>query len=606
MENERENFSDLSLGLDNSGGAVVPVISFGTTERELKPENFEIQNNVIVAYYDAAHKLIFVLDKTKGDERKPNVLLVISRDDDRKWDDILKNDYDIDLETVRPKENNKYQKLDIEYGGLSVYNKLINDYNSGADLGGALAELEDFRNLAAEKSARARLEAARETAAAAKITIEKANETLAELEVRRKELREKLSAQRKKLGKEPPKESAAKILRTETALDRVLEKQKRARRRLAKAEKRLESAETDATVAQNILGLLASNKNIAETDIIIAETEPDVEEIMAEEIKPMLDKDPEILDESIAFKPIEFDSIYTAPTPQPERVEFTETAPAAPPPAPEPQPVYQPEPSPVVAEPVVPAVPVVPQPVPQPAPIVRPTSPITGNEIPIGSASVSRKPGAMYYVMLVLLIALSVFTLWLYQKSNNGTVPELSAPLPVVPTEVAEPTPAVAPTPAPEPAPVQIAEPEPVFAPAPVVEDFESEEVEQFEPSFIATPVSSYIEPQEVPEPVAFEPAPVVNKPAYDVSGGAQFRTNDYYEPEYIEPTQPEQFIESAPAPLEPEYYENEYYEDTGATVQEPYYENTTETNEQWLDDGGYAHETTTTTGERYSSEYYE
>ena len=86
--------------------------------------NYDIAGNLIRAYYDKSHKLIFVLDETINAD-KPNVLLVIDSFDDRKWDDVLSNDYNVDLETVRPKRDNKYQKLDIEYGGLDVYSDLI-------------------------------------------------------------------------------------------------------------------------------------------------------------------------------------------------------------------------------------------------------------------------------------------------------------------------------------------------------------------------------------------------------------------------------------------------------------------------------------------------
>ena len=73
---------------------------------------YNIGGNALRAYYDADGKLVFVLDNTV-DNRKPNALLVINPVGDRKWDDILANDYGVDLETVRPKKNNKYDELDI-------------------------------------------------------------------------------------------------------------------------------------------------------------------------------------------------------------------------------------------------------------------------------------------------------------------------------------------------------------------------------------------------------------------------------------------------------------------------------------------------------------
>ena len=85
-----------------------------TNEREqffqpLTLVDYDIAGNSFRAYYDADRKLVFVIDFLI-DDIKPNVLLVINPVGDRKWDDILENDYGVDLETVRPKKNNKYQK----------------------------------------------------------------------------------------------------------------------------------------------------------------------------------------------------------------------------------------------------------------------------------------------------------------------------------------------------------------------------------------------------------------------------------------------------------------------------------------------------------------
>ena len=104
---------------------------------------YDIAGNAIRAYYDGSDNLIFVLDETVNSD-KPNVLLVIDSFDGRKWDDVLANDYGVDLETVRPKRDNKYQKLDIEYGGLDVYADLISANESGDDLSGAIANLMRF------------------------------------------------------------------------------------------------------------------------------------------------------------------------------------------------------------------------------------------------------------------------------------------------------------------------------------------------------------------------------------------------------------------------------------------------------------------------------
>ena len=105
-------------------------ISKNTNYGTLVMRPFDIAGNDIHAFYDAQNNLVFVLDNTINTQ-KTNVLLVINPNGDKKWDEILSSQYGVDLETIRPKVDNKYQKLDIEYSGLPVYEALINAYNNG-------------------------------------------------------------------------------------------------------------------------------------------------------------------------------------------------------------------------------------------------------------------------------------------------------------------------------------------------------------------------------------------------------------------------------------------------------------------------------------------
>jgi hypothetical protein len=158
----------------------------------------------------------------------------------------------------------------------------------------------------------------------------------------------------------------------------------------------------------------------------------------------------------------------------------------------------------------------------------------------------------LYYIMLVALIIMSVFTLWLYQKNTGATAPDLAAPAPIVQPEPEQPVvddespfviPPVDVEEAPiaiEPEPVQIPE-EPVFVePEPVQET--AEQIIQPEPEVI-TEESSWLvaEPtynvsEVVPTPAAAPaPAPIVNKPAYNVGGerNEMFTADESYESEY-------------------------------------------------------------------------
>lgn len=616
MSSERESLLPAHSPNDNNLPAVA-----------LTHNDYDIMGNVFRAYYDNAQHMVFVVDSTQN-SRKPNVLLVLPQSGERKWDDILTNDWGVDLETIRPRKDNKYQKLDIEYGNVDAYIRLVHDFQAGADLQNAISELNAFRDDAVRRNARIRLDAAQDVVENARETIEKTNISIKELNARMKDLRAKLATQKKSIGKEPTKQSAAKILRSDSMIDATGEKIERARRRLANARRRLLVAEDDIVAAQNILDLLdtdsnsdtkthsvmiaprmdmvaSMNKNVPEIPQFkeITTEEPKAEEMAEEEVKPLFDKDPEILDEEIAFKPIDF-GVSTASSSTVADVDVTVTsetpvAPAplsfTPPPssgseytepavsggsfAPIPD-VPEVSSSPVLdsmrpvdiapQQPTVPEydvrptaatderafayaaaeAPVVQNPsydnlgtnnvtqpssVPEynnslntaaaPAPNMRPSSPMPGVAdasaasgfrpvSPIRGATVAptgsgqRKPKLMYYIMLVMLIALSIFTLWIYQRSTSQNIPELTTTAKgTEETTVAKNDATTAPSPfidatVPQPAPEPVAEPvaEPVVVP-----------VEEPEP-VIAEPVE--VPAIEKPEPIVVEPEPVVVEPA--------------------------------------------------------------------------------------------
>lgn len=588
----------------------------------ITPRQYQIGENRLVAYFDNTGRLVFVLDETVNDT-KPNALLVIDSDDGRKWDDILVNDWHVDLETVRPKKDNKYQKLDIEYTGLDIYAELFRAYDNDENLSDAVRALVAFRNASVRRSATERLDAAMASADTARDTIERTNATIGELQSRVRELRAKLSQQRKSIGREPTKQSASKILRTEAQIDATTEKLNRAKRRLTNAQRRLVVADDDARAARDILVRVPGDDVAATsyavttpqpTDLTITTTEqqiePKAEQMADEEVKPLFDKDPEILDEEIAFKPIEFGSPASAPVqdtaPQfdaptfaaedvtevaplsftppvsphihdadnaPQQVPLRDDTPSVSEPVSAPmldslkpaatdftqpvaQPATQPEPiqQPMAATPVSPV-----RPAPVSAPNVRPVSPITG-VAPVavdGNGGRSQKPNLMYYIMLVLLIAMSIFTLWLYQQRNGDSVPDLTASVPAVATTTADtaktesdanaaspfisesdivaaqqvtvkepvveqpaPAPVVA-QPEPEPVPVTVSEPEPVDV-APAVEP-EPELVPVTpavsEPETVVVPTVPTVTPVAEPERViASEEEVIASKPAYSVS----------------------------------------------------------------------------------------
>ena len=607
----------------------------------------DVAGNRLRAYYDADNKLVCVLDFLESDT-KPNVLLVINPVGNRKWDDILMNDYGVDLETVRPKKDNKYQKLDVEYAGLAEYDNVLQLFASGSNVTDALVALNAFRDVAAVRAATERRDDAQTTVEKAHETIEKSREKIKELQSKAKKLRSRLGELRNNVGKEPTKQSAAKILRVEAQIDSVNEKITRTKKRLDKAEKRLASAQDEIEAANYILEKLKDvdvqeSVNLpvvpAETAVVMAanakmpvktssdyeieDFEPKVENMAEDEVKPLFDENPNVLNDDIAFKPVDFsgaDSVDEVPVfrpnslpevpetdnnedndedeellsylntddaidnvPAPQSVDYRPVltdveeeddddnlpvvaksdfvpVPVAQESVPEQQGEkidselfagFTPLEIPMVADDyplatsneeeqktelstsVAPAdeyVPIMPQPIvaedveesdksrnsddngntdmPEiaPAPIssgFRPVSPMSANtENDVAAATAvgvtkARKPNVVYYAMLFVLVVLSVFTLWFYQRTAGDSTPELGAltqPVEVMETEIAE---------TPEPVAVDVVQ---VVEEKPVVDMVEPEVVfdETVEPEVV--PVS---EPEPIVLTPEVEPVPV-------------------------------------------------------------------------------------------------
>ncbi|GHT58114.1 hypothetical protein FACS18945_3660 [Bacteroidia bacterium] len=512
-EREKQIFTEVF----NSGNTPNVILGARAGNPRLRRERVEIEGLKFWAIYDNADKLVFVLDDDI-DEAHPNAVLVLNpdpKDPTRKWDDILENDFGADLTEIRPKKNNKFQKLDIEYEGLPIYNALIVARDTNGNVAEVAADLSRFRDLGAKRAALERLRAAEKELTVALVTQDTAQKSAAASKAKVKEHRKKLTAVQKTVGKRPNKETAAKILKFQSQVDSEKEKEKRSLIRARRAQRRVAAAKRDIEQAKKILD--SSIRNNAEyknktsaTKTVVnvgantqqgdhirppvnkqeetsdvnaakrilfapAETvsddttsERDMEE--NKEVQPLFGTDPKIVDENIAFRPIEFndptahsttvaqptekqaprfDQIWTAPVPAAEPIPVpapaveesrfvppvlnAADAPIVPPEVTQttPVPEYAAEYAPndvgdthvrphefeqIVHPPMPPAA----------APYVsRPVNPSTG-EIPVHPVgSAKRKGMGGYYLALSILILLSILTLWLYQKKMTNQTPDL-------------------------------------------------------------------------------------------------------------------------------------------------------------------------------------
>lgn len=582
---------------------------------KLEVQEYNIRGNLFRVWRDAKGRIVFLLDETQNED-KPNVLLVLHPVEDRKWDDILANDYGIDLETIRPRKDNKYQKLDIEYDGLDVYELLIDAYEKNQDISNLLGGLLDYRYAVSHRSAVARLNAATDTVSQSKDTIAKAQNTVKELRDNQRELKAKLAAQKKEIGREPTKESAAKILKTESRIEDNNQRIKRAEKRLAKAERRLKNAQAEIERIRELLARprptpgdddsanvteikekieiapmvkKAPTKTIKTTVVETTETKTE-KEMADEEIKPLMDQDPEIVNEDNAFKPVAFDDIVVKEDSSKEEKQPQETVTTTETTETkieeddymkrfideeinrrkvlEEEPVAKPlDLSPVKEEitevtetteetPVLETItsvetpvgadvdttgevkvgqydaaaePAAPRPVPA-SPVNRPTrpiSPLSGNGYAASSVP-PQKNNKLYYLLLVILIVLSVFTLWLFQRKNGATVPEIKDSVTTVVQQEEEPAIDID-------TKSDIEEPveEPEVTPEP-----EPEPVPEPEPEPVPEPEP---EPEPVPEPVPDENQFVGSVQSHDVifqqdTGGPNVIAPDVTSPSIIAP----------------------------------------------------------------------
>jgi hypothetical protein len=357
-------------------------------------------------------------------------------------------------------------------------------------------ELRGWREYTSRRLKSRRLEDARRDMEAALATVGEARQTIRDLDEFAELQKERLRAAKKEMGTIPPKESAAKILRYESRIEKAGAKKARAERRLRRAQKRIDSG---AEILDNYKDYEKGS------------------EMSENEVRPLFTEEPQIMDAANAFKPVSFDEPKSAAPAAmtPPMPIYAPAAPAAAEPQAAPQPLYRND-----ARNLRPAEPE----------IERPQAPISG--IQKINAPQRRGQGGAYYLMLLLLIGLSIYTLYLYQqKMNSEAMPHIAATTEKV-AETSEPSagvgqPEVAdapaespfiteepiapvrePAPAPEPVPGPLPEPAPDPIPAPEA----APELESM-PDPISAPESApelVSGPESAPEPMLGpEPVPI-------------------------------------------------------------------------------------------------
>ncbi|MDR0449009.1 MAG: hypothetical protein LBG89_00920 [Rickettsiales bacterium] len=423
------------------------------------------------AWLDTHDHAAFVLDMTR-DDILPDAMVVIDQDasnPDRKWDDILRKDFDTDPEIVRPRQDNKYQKLDILYMGLSVYQAAVDHMMTHGDASGEIIrDIGSFRLNAAAASAAKRIADNRVILKKVSKTMESTKKTAAKIRAEIAQLTERLAAQKTAAGFQPSRAAASKILKTQSMIEALQEKDERNDTRAKRTAKKIAAARREiqefADRLERLRGLGAETAPLADADDY-DEYDYDGDESESPAIAPLLDDDPNIVDKSKAFQKVDYkeremqaefkpmqwaadvDEVET-PTPKTEsridevpasgvssgRLSATPPAsmPSFAPPVSSGQPVPEnPMSSPAsgfAAQPGTSSAYVPRQPMPAARPDAAPgaqaaavaRSGDTGGRKP-------SEPGGGYYMLLLVLIVVSIATLYVYQdKLNTRILPHLN------------------------------------------------------------------------------------------------------------------------------------------------------------------------------------
>jgi hypothetical protein len=268
------------------------------------------------AWLDTHDHAAFVLDMTR-DDILPDAMFIIDPDaanPDRKWDDILRKDFETDPEIVRPRENNKYQKLDILYQGLDIYQSAVEHMmaHSGDASGEIIRSLKSFRLNAAAQSAQKRILDNQEILAKTTGTLASAKKTRAKIKSEMDMLGERLATQKAAAGFEPSKAAASKMLKTQAMIEALHEKAEKNNTRAERTIKKIENARREIQEfterLERLIGLGAEADPIM--PVALPEDDDYEEEYDSEpendsNVRPLLENDPNIVDESKAFKNVE-------------------------------------------------------------------------------------------------------------------------------------------------------------------------------------------------------------------------------------------------------------------------------------------------------------
>ena len=193
-----------------------------------------------IGYY-RGDELLFIIDYTR-DEIAPNHRLIINFTPNGKpWPAVINDDFKINFEDIRPKNGNKYEKIDIDYQSLPYYSNLINNIES-EDI---LEEFEIARELHCLDEALKRREQYATQKEQAENVITNVSSTL----IRGDQTLDNLLERERKLkileDSNPEKVDHASKKRLEVSIQKHIEMSKRRKWRIGNAEKRREKSLSD-------------------------------------------------------------------------------------------------------------------------------------------------------------------------------------------------------------------------------------------------------------------------------------------------------------------------------------------------------------------------
>jgi len=218
------------------------------------------------------NNLLFVIDNTKN-EITPNTRLVLEEEQNQKWDEILKERFKINPESIRPKDGHLYQPLDIEYENLHLYKNYLENLNDDF----LAKKIVLNREKQALKHCISRLDKETETLHKSQATVMSSRKSVNDFSEKLKRSQARQKALEKKKKENPKSVKPEQENKVFNQIEKNNEDVKSRKKRLRRAEKRVEKSKEKIVTIKKLLHLIKEKLSVYKKEELDAIEEKPVE-----------------------------------------------------------------------------------------------------------------------------------------------------------------------------------------------------------------------------------------------------------------------------------------------------------------------------------------